>query len=315
MVSLNITALSTHTRLYTFDFQDSISFRDTLLLMLQHELKTAVALARLAGKRILEHYETDFATEQKLGVDNLYEPVTIADTEASRIIVDGLEAAFPDDHVLSEEEADDADQRLAAQRVWIIDPIDGTAGFVKKDGDFAVQIGLAEKGVPVVGVVFLPWHDSMSFGVKGGGSFTQIGSGEPVRMQTSTHTVLSEMTAAVSRNHPSSRMKRIAEHFAFRRIVNRGSVGLKTGLIADQTCDIYIHPGPRTKLWDTCGPQIILEEAGGRFTDLFGDNLRYDRAELQNLNGILATNGAAHATAVDHLRPLLTEFGRVRAKY
>ena len=291
------------------------SFRDTLFLMLQHELKTAVALARLAGKRILEHYETDFVTEQKLGVDNLYEPVTIADKEASRIIVDGLEAAFPEDYVLSEEETDDAARRLVARRVWIIDPIDGTAGFVKKDGDFAVQIGLAESGMPIVGVVFLPWHDSMSFAVKGGGSFTQIGDAEPLKMHTSTHTVLSEMTAAVSRNHPSSRMQRIAQHFAFRGIVNRGSVGLKAGLIADQTCDIYIHPGPRTKLWDTCGPQIILEEAGGRFTDLFGDDLRYDRAELQNLNGILATNGPAHTAAVAHLRPLLTEFGRVRALY
>ncbi len=282
--------------------------------MLQHELKTAVYLARLAGKRILEHYETDFATEQKLGVDNLYEPVTIADKEASRIIVDGLEAAFPDDAVLSEEEPDDTVRRLAAQRVWIIDPMDGTAGFVKKDGDFAVQIGLAEAGVPIVGVVFLPVHDSMSYAVKGGGSFTQIGDNVPVRMQTSSHTVLSEMTAAVSRNHPSSRMKRISEHFAFRGIVNRGSVGLKLGLIADRTCDIYIHPGPRTKLWDSCGPQVILEEAGGRFTDLFGDDLRYDRAELQNLNGLLATNGPAHAAAVAHLRPLLTEFGRSRAK-
>lgn len=281
--------------------------------MLQQELDTAVALARTAGKRILEHYRTDFATEQKLGVDNLYEPVTIADKEASRMIVDGLGSAFPDDAVLSEEEPDDVDRRLAALRVWIIDPIDGTAGFVKKDGDFAVQIGLVEHGRPVLGVVYLPFHNSMSFAVRGGGSFTQVGAGEPIRMQTSGHVTFSEMTAAVSRNHPSTRMQRIAEHFAFRSVVNRGSVGLKVGLIADRTCDIYIHPGPRTKLWDTCGPQIILEEAGGRFTDLFGGELRYDGRELQNLNGILATNGIAHSAAVAHLRPLLTEFGRVRA--
>ena len=75
--------------------------------MLEHELQTAVALARLAGKSILEHYATDFVTEEKLGVDDHFEPVTIADRDASRIIVSGLEAAFPDDAVLSEEEADD----------------------------------------------------------------------------------------------------------------------------------------------------------------------------------------------------------------
>ncbi|MBK6749266.1 MAG: 3'(2'),5'-bisphosphate nucleotidase CysQ [Pyrinomonadaceae bacterium] len=280
--------------------------------MLQKELETAISLARIAGKKILEHYATDFATEQKLGVDDRYEPVTIADKEASRIIVDGLEAAFPDDAILSEEEADDLDRRLAARRVWIIDPIDGTAGFVKKDGDFAVQIGLAEDGVPVAGVVFLPFHDSMSYAVKGGGSYLSIGGGEPERLSVSDHTDLTKMTLAMTRNHPTSRMGRIIEHFAFANVVTRGSVGLKTGLIASRECDIYIHPSPRTKIWDTCGPQIILEEAGGRMTDIFGGEMRYDRAKLQNYNGILATNGAAHQAAVEHMLPLLTEFGRVR---
>lgn len=283
--------------------------------MLQFELETAIATARLAGKTILEHYDTDFETEEKIGVDDHSEPVTVADKEASRIIVDSLLEAFPDDGVLSEEEADDLENRLSKRRMWIVDPIDGTAGFVKKDGDFAVQIGLAENGIPVVGIVYLPFHDSMSFAVRGGGSFVSIRGGDPVRMYTSDHTVLSDMTAAVSRNHPSSRMARIVEHFAFRRIVNRGSVGLKVGLIADQTCDIYIHPSPRTKLWDTCAPQIILEEAGGRFTDLFGLEMRYDQADLQNRNGILATNGAAHEAAIEQLRPLLAEFGRTPYDY
>ena len=280
--------------------------------MLQHELGTAIELARIAGKKILEHYATDFETEQKLGVDDLYEPVTIADKEASRIIVDGLEAAFPDDAILSEEENDDLERRLSKRRVWIIDPIDGTAGFVKKDGDFAVQIGLAEDGVPVAGVVFLPFHDSMSYAAKDGGSYLSINGSEPERVNTSDHTDLTKMTLAMTRNHPTSRMGRIIEHFGFANVVKRGSVGLKTGMIATHECDIYIHPSPRTKLWDTCAPQIILQEAGGRLTDIFGGEMRYDKAKLQNFNGILATNGAAHEAVVEHLRPLLTEFGRVR---
>ncbi len=280
--------------------------------MLQHELETAISLARIAGKLILEHYATDFETHQKLGADNHYEPVTIADREASRVIVDGLGAAFPDDAILSEEEADQPEIRLASRRVWIIDPIDGTAGFVKKDGDFGVQIGLAENGVPVLGIVFLPFHDSMSYAVKGGGSFTAIGSGEPVRMSTSDRTDLSAMTIAVTRNHLTPRMKRIIEHFGFPNVVRRGSVGLKAGLIASRTCDIYIHPSPRTKIWDTCAPQIILEEAGGLLTDIFGGPLRYDRAQLQNLNGILASNGAVHELAVERLGPVLAELGRGR---
>ena len=279
--------------------------------MLQHELETAITLARTAGKTILKHYAAGFETEEKIGADDLSEPVTIADREASRIIVDGLEAAFPDDGILSEEETDDLERRISKRRVWIIDPIDGTAGFVKHDGDFGVQIGLAVDGIAVAGVVFLPFHDLLSYAVKGEGSFTIAASGDPVRMQTSDIAELSEMGLAVSRDHLSGRMSRIIEHFAFSRIVNRGSVGLKVGLIADRTCDIYIHPSPRTKLWDTCAPQIILEEAGGRFTDLFGFEMRYDGADLHNRNGILATNGASHDLAVQKLKPLLAEFGRV----
>lgn len=278
--------------------------------MLEHELDTAVLLAEVASKRILEHYATEFATEQKLGFDNEYEPVTVADKEASRIIVEGLEAEFPDDAVLSEEESDDTERRLSASRVWIIDPIDGTAGFVKKDGDFAVQIGLAETGRAVLGVVMLPFYNRIYFASKGGGAFVREGREEAARLMASAHTDLRQMSAAISRHHPSSRTSRITQHFEFRQVVRRGSVGLKVGLIADRTCDIYVHPGPRTKLWDTCAPQIILEEAGGRFTDIFGSEYRYDRRELRNLNGILASNGAAHEAAVAHLRPLLREFGR-----
>ena len=280
--------------------------------MLQHELEIAITLARIAGKSILKHYADGFETEEKFGADSYSEPVTVADRDASTIIVNGLSAAFPDDGILSEEEVDDLERRLTKRRVWIIDPLDGTAGFVKHDGDFAVQIGLAIGGIAVLGVVFLPVHDVLSYAVKKEGSFSVRSGGEPKWMKASTKNRFGEMTLAMSRNHPSTRMGRIIEHFAFANFVNRGSVGLKVGLIVDKTCDIYIHPSPRTKLWDTCAPQIILEEAGGQFTDLFGFELRYDRADLQNRNGILATNGAAHDLAVDRLKPLLAEFGRVR---
>src|SRR6187549_362899 len=171
--------------------------------MLQIELEKAIDLARLAGKKILEHYAAGFVTEEKVGADNYSEPVTIADREASRIIVDGLIASFPDDAVLSEEEKDDLKLRLSKDRVWIIDPIDGTAGFVRHDGDFCVQIGLADRGVPAVGVVYLPTKDLLSYAVKGGGSFLVRDGGEPQRMTTSDKRNFREMSLAVSRHHPS----------------------------------------------------------------------------------------------------------------
>src|SRR5690606_39238934 len=124
--------------------------------MLKNELETAVRLARTASERILEYYKGPIVSEEKIGADDRSEPVTAADRDASRIIVSGLSEAFPDDAVLSEEEPDNVRTRLQAERTWIIDPIDGTAGFVKKDGDFAIQIGLVIGGIAVLGVVLLP---------------------------------------------------------------------------------------------------------------------------------------------------------------
>jgi 3'(2'), 5'-bisphosphate nucleotidase len=277
--------------------------------MYEKELETAQALARRAGALILEYYAKEIIAEEKLGVDNFYEPVTEADRMASRLIVDGLSEAFPGDAVLSEEEKDDPLERLTKKRAWIIDPIDGTAGFVQKDGDFAVHIGLAEDGEPILGIVYLPNFDAMYHATKGQGSFV-IRDGQTTKLEVSAKDRFAQMKIALTRHHWSNRMNTVIKEFGFKNHCRRGSVGLKIGLIAEAKCDIYIHLSPRTKLWDTCAPQIILEEAGGRFTDLFGFEMRYDHADLQNRNGILATNGTAHEAAVEHLKPLLAEFGR-----
>ncbi|MDM7921611.1 MAG: 3'(2'),5'-bisphosphate nucleotidase CysQ [Pyrinomonadaceae bacterium] len=281
--------------------------------MLQKELETAIVAAKAAGDAILAHYQGDVIEEQKVGADSFVEPVTAADREASRIIVETLLNAFPGDGILSEEEDDDIHHRLGRDRVWIIDPIDGTAGFLKKDGDFAVQIGLAEIGKPVLGVVLLPFHGVLYHAVTGQGAFRTNGdAGE--RIAVSQRSDFSSMYLAVSRNHRSPKMSRIVNEFAFRSEVQRGSVGLKIGLIAEQECDVYIHLSPRTKLWDTCAPQIILEEAGGRLTDLWGGEYRYDRGDVQNWGGIVASNGVVHDHTIQRLRPLLNEFGRHKIK-
>lgn len=282
--------------------------------MLERELETAVLLAREAGNKVLEYYALEIIAEEKLGIDNFAEPVTAADRASSRIIVEGLTTAFPDDFVLSEEEADAPRKRTDTSRVWITDPIDGTWGFIKKDGDFAVQIGLAIDGEPAVGVVYLPVHRRMYFGSRGNGSFVAGDGGELVALRVSENINFSEMNLAVSRNHRSPKISRIISDFGLKREIQRGSVGLKVGLVAEAVCDLYIHLSPRTKFWDTCGPQVILEEAGGRLTDLFGERIRYGIADVQNHGGIVAANGAAHAAIIEKLRPLLNEFGRYKVK-
>lgn len=283
--------------------------------MLEKELETAIALARRASELVLDFYENGFEIEEKLGVDNFAEPVTIADKLSSKLIVEGLQAAFPHDAILSEEETDEIEKRLSKNRVWMIDPIDGTQGFVDKAGDFAVQIGLAAGGEPILGVVLLPFYDVLYYAAKGAGAFA-IEKNEknqsPERLQVSGKTDFSEMILAVSRNHLSPKMSHIAKDLKIGKIIHRGSVGLKVGLIAQKNCDLYIHLSPRTKFWDTCAPQIILEEAGGKMTDIFGGKLRYDLRDVQNHNGILASNGAAHEKTVSSLKPLLNKFGRLK---
>lgn len=282
--------------------------------MLEKELETAIALARKAGEVILEYYALEIIAEEKLGLDNMTEPVTIADKTASKIIVEGLEKMFSDDAILSEEEADSFETRLARERVWMIDPIDGTWGFIKKDGDFGVQIGLTENGAAILGVVYLPLHDRLFFAAKNQGAFLSEKGEAPSRLQVSNKTNLTEMNLASSRNHRSPKMYRIIEDFGFKQEIQRGSVGLKVGLIAERIADLYVHLSPRTKFWDTCAPQIILEEAGGKFTDLFGFPFVYNLKDAQNHNGILATNGAPHEEVLLRLKPLLNEFGRLRVK-
>jgi 3'(2'), 5'-bisphosphate nucleotidase len=280
--------------------------------MWERELEVAIRLAREAGAKILEYYALEIIAEEKLGADNFYEPVTQADRDASRMIVAGLAAAFPDDGILSEEEIDDIEIRASATRVWIIDPIDGTKGFIHKNGDFGVQIGLADHGAAVVGVVYLPARDKLYYAAKDGGSFLVENSGGPKRLEVSGKTDLVNMRLAVSSSHPSPKMKEVVKSLGIRNVRQNGSVGLKVGLIAEQICDLYIHLSPRTKFWDTCAPEVILNEAGGMLTDLFGKPNIYDLADVQNHNGILASNGAAHEKAVASIGPVLERLGRSR---
>lgn len=276
-----------------------------------HELRTACELARSAGAAILELYAGPINVEQKRYDDDI-EPVTQADKTANELIVNGLKHAFPDDGILAEESID-TKRRLAKTRVWMVDPLDGTNGFIDGNGDFAVQIGLAEEGACVLGVVYQPLTGVLYRAVRGEGAWIERPQSKPERARVSDKTDLTSMRLAASRSHRSPRMNRVVTSFGFREEVQRGSVGIKVGLLVEQQCDVYIHLSPRTKQWDTCAPEVILTEAGGRLTDLFGYPLNYNVPEVQNRNGIVASNGAAHDRIIRTLAPLLREFGRNQA--
>ena len=275
------------------------------------ELRVACELARAAGAAILEHYEGPLKVEQKINYDDV-EPVTQADRIANELIVTGLKREFPGDGMLAEESVD-TKRRLEKSRVWMVDPLDGTNGFIDGNGDFAVQIGLAEEGVCVLGVVYLPLTGVLYRAISGAGTWIERPQFEPEKARTSDVTSVSTMRLAASRSHRSPRMNKVVQRFGFREEVQRGSVGIKVGLIIEKQCDVYIHLSPRTKQWDTCAPEVILTEAGGRMTDLFGDPLNYNVPDVQNRNGLVASNGASHEEIIETLAPLLREFGRRKA--
>lgn len=276
-----------------------------------HELRVAVELAREAGAVILDLYDGLIEVQQKYDLDHS-SPVTLADKLANELIVNRIRRDFADDGILAEESVD-TERRLTKRRVWVIDPLDGTNGFIDGNGDFAVQIGLAENGAAVLGVVYQPLTGLLYRAVRGQGAWIERPNTEPEQARVSEQTDFSLMRLAASRSHRSPRMDRVVKSLGVKQEVQRGSVGIKVGLVIERQCDLYVHLSPRTKQWDTCAPQIILTEAGGRFSDLFGRAITYNSLELQHRNGLVATNEVAHDQVIEALAPLLAEFGRVPA--
>jgi 3'(2'), 5'-bisphosphate nucleotidase len=272
------------------------------------EMTVAVKLARNAGEAILAKYGKPLRVEQK-SRDNDVEPVTQADRVANELIVNGLKTQFPSDGILAEESID-TERRLSKSRVWMVDPLDGTNGFIDGNGDFAVQIGLVENGECVAAVVYLPLTDVLYRAVLGSGTWIERPDLEPEKAAVSDRRTFAEMRLAASRSHRSPRMNKVVQRFGFREEVQRGSVGIKVGLLVEEQCDLYIHLSGRTKQWDTCAPQLVLTEAGGRLTDLFGRPLNYNVPDVNNRNGLVASNGVSHDLVIETLAPLLAEFGR-----
>src|SRR3989440_12143858 len=153
----------------------------------QREILVATELARQAGAVLLEHYYSPFLVEQKVNAIDETEEVTAADREANELIVGRLRKEFPGDGILAEESTD-SEQRLDKDRVWLIDPMDGTKNFINRDGDFAVQIGLAVGGESVLGVVYQPTRDVLYRAARNGGAWIESADRPPARLLVSNLT-------------------------------------------------------------------------------------------------------------------------------
>jgi len=247
------------------------------MTMTSPSIDALIELARKAGAAILDIYQSDFAIEHKEDRS----PLTAADLASHRLIVAGLGALTPDIPCLSEEsKALPFATRQGWERYWLIDPLDGTKEFIKRNGEFTVNIALIEHGVPVLGVVFAPVLGVVYAGGQGTGAFRQQGDGEriPIRV-TAPHQ--SPLRVVGSRSHAGDRLgaylERLGAQLGEYQMLSMGS-SLKLCLVAEGKADLYPRLGP-TSEWDTAAAQAVVEAAGGRVTDLGLQPLRYNRKD------------------------------------
>jgi 3'(2'), 5'-bisphosphate nucleotidase len=271
---------------------------------LDQEVQVATQLALQAADVVKAFWGTELTVDRKTGD----EPVTIADRQASDLVVAGLRQAFPGDAVLSEEVPDDG-SRLQNHRVWMVDPIDGTRDFIAGDTGFAVMIGLAIEGRARLGVLVMPaWRELFVGVVDPGGehqAWKQVGDGAREPLRTTTVAAPPGIRLVASKTHRTREVDHFRRALAIQDEINVGSVGLKVAMVADARRDLYVYPGSRTKLWDTCGPEAVLVAAGGRLTDVHGHPLDYTSADLQNTGGIVASNGPLHDLVIEAIQPLV----------
>ncbi|WP_338867585.1 3'(2'),5'-bisphosphate nucleotidase CysQ [Myxococcus stipitatus] len=265
------------------------------------ELDTARSVAREAGALLLQVYATPFAVENKAGGMG---PVTEADTRANALIVEALHRAFPSDGVVAEE-SDDNSAASRFERCWFVDPLDGTQEFVHRNGEFAIHIGLAVGGRPVLGVVYRPVGDLLYSGVVGQGGFVET-AGARRELHVSDVAEPAALRLVVSRSHRAKLTDQVVARLGITQERESGSVGVKCGLLAEAAADLYLHVSPKSYRWDNCAPEAVLRSAGGILTDLGGTPYRYDGTELQNVRGLLACNAAAFP----RVQPVVAAFAR-----
>ena len=231
-----------------------------------------IALARAAGAAIMQVYVRDFEVETKAD----HSPLTEVDMASHHVIVDGLKALTPDVPVLSEESADVPwEVRRQWTHYWLVDPLDGTREFVKKNGEFTVNIALIENGIAVFGVVFAPALDMLLHGERGVGAFVRDGDAD-VPVQT-RRPAQSPLRVAASRSHLDARTAAAMERMGEVETQGMGS-SLKFCRIAEGLADVYPRFGP-TSEWDTAAAQAVLEAAGGVLLRLDGSALAYNSKE------------------------------------
>jgi 3'-phosphoadenosine 5'-phosphosulfate (PAPS) 3'-phosphatase len=258
------------------------------------ELKTAISIAQSAGGRILEFYNAQTAVEYEKTDGS---PVTDADLAADLVIRGGIAEAFPEDAIMTEESEDDLG-RLNSARCWIVDPLDGTAQFINRTGEFDVMIALVENEQPVVSVIYQPTTGLLSYATVGGGAWSQFGSGKAQRV--TMHQLGTTPLVAASLYYGGRELTDVLHRIA----TSVGSpdpavltVGFQPRRVVPPTwifdAFIGLWPPDGTRFareWDLAAPQLFTTEAGGTFTDAYGETYLYNQRETRINRGLVVAN-------------------------
>jgi myo-inositol-1(or 4)-monophosphatase len=259
------------------------------------DLELATRAARAAGEIAMHYFGSELVVQHK----SPDQPLTVADLEADARLREVLLSARPEDGWLSEE-TQDTPERLHRRRVWIVDPIDGTRSFIAGRPEFAISIGLAEEGAVVVGVVYNPARQELFWGIRGAGAYVQQGSSVAERLSVSDHTAGQEAVLLASRSEiAAGEFDPFHGHW---QIEPLGSTAYKLARVAWGWGDVFLSRGPKSE-WDVCGGVLLVQEAGGRVTDVDGREPRFNRADAC-VDGVIATNGVLHDALLQWTRTL-----------
>jgi 3'(2'), 5'-bisphosphate nucleotidase len=245
----------------------------------QKMLKVAIEAAKKAGIDILEIYKNPF----EIYIKEDESPVTMADIEANRKIIDILTREYPNIAILSEESSDDI-SRLNEEYVWLIDPLDGTKEFIKRNGEFCVNIALSYKGQIVLGVIYAPVKNDLYYSIRGNGSF-RVFDGNKIQLNVSKR--IKDRRMVIGQSTRVQCVTALAHSYNI-PIIRMGSA-LKGCMIARGDAEMHYRFGP-TMEWDTGAMQIILEEAGGYFRQLDDSIMTYNRKDTKNHKGFYMLN-------------------------
>lgn len=267
-----------------------------------------LTLARSVGWGAADILQRYYRGEFDLDIQKAHsDPVTAADIAANQYILDRLQGELGHEQFgyLSEETFEPGLTPYPQPYVWIIDPLDGTRDFIQKTGEYAVHIALTQAGRPILSVVVWPEQEVLYYATLNGGTYAESRSGEVRRLRVKKCDRPEDMRLVISRSHRDERFDALLKRLPQTQQTFVGSVGCKVATILEHRAELYLSLTTKSapKDWDLAAPELILTEAGGKFTHFDLTPLEYNRADVAQWGGFLASSGQNH----DELCRLIAE--------